>query len=322
MSQKMIKLLTATALILVNLTLLTPCVFAMPPQAKKQLPVIMVGDRLVDVAYHLGIIPAAMSVRCSLWPMCNELKSSVQVIGCPGCLLKNKAAPLFKYGEAHGIKRVLIEKTQDFCFYKPGLDTTKIGALASAKGYDVTYVDFAQGLTQAVPQVARLIGMTDKAAPAIKAYNAAMKKTQELITTNTFAKNGVIIRGTYQASNGKTFLRIEVPGGYSDTFILNPLGIQNVGHLAVPKGKTPSKGHIQVRKLNGLIAANPDVIIMTGNALAVQKALYSAVKQNPALANISALRSHAVFSLPGYVDASVMSYPETLKLWADILKKL
>ncbi len=321
MSQKITKLLIFAALFILSGTILIPPALAAPAKAKEQLPVIMVGDRLVDVAYHLGVIPAAMSVRCSLWPMCNELNALVQVIGCPGCLLKKKSAPLFKYGEKHGIKRVFIEKTQNFCVYKSGLDTTKIGTLAAAKGYEVTYVDFSQGLAQAVTRVAELIGRTDKAATAMAGYTTAMNKTREFINGNTFVKKVVIIRGTYQAANGKTFLRIEVPGGYSDIFILNPLGIQNVGHLAAPKGKAPSKGHIQVRKLNGLIAANPDAIIMTGDALAVQKALYIAAKKDPALANVSALRSHAVFSLPGYVDASVMSYPEILKLWADVLKR-
>ncbi|SMC39154.1 substrate-binding protein [Desulfocicer vacuolatum DSM 3385] len=322
MSQKRAELFIVTGLLFllaVALALPTPSAMASPSKVGEQIPVIMVGDRLVDAAHSLGVVPVAMVVRCSMWPMCDKLKSSVQVLGCPECLLKKKLDPLFKYGEKHGIKKVFIEKSMEFCAYKKGLDLEKIGDLAKAGGYEVSYVDFTQGLDHAVQGTAELIGQKNKAVPAMGKYRQAMEKTLKFIKNKTFVKNVVIIRGTYQAASGKTFLRIESPNGYADKFMLDPLGINNVGQLAVPQGKTPSKGHIQVRKLTGLIAAAPDAIIMTGDAQAVQKAIYRAVKKNPALAGVPALKGHALFSLPGYVDASVMEYPGVLKQWADFL---
>ncbi len=310
---------TTAGILLLGLTLPLSPAEASPAVMSEKLPVIMVGDRLVDTAHSLGVVPAAMSVRCSLWPLCDTLKSSVQVIGCPGCLLKKKGAPLFKYAEKHGIRQVLIEKSTQFCEYLPELDLEKIGDLARAKGYAVSYVDFTQGLEHALNQTAKLLGQQDKAGEALALYQQAMAKTKTFIKGKSFVKRVVIIRGTYQAGSGKTFLRIETPGGYADRFLLAPLGIKNLGHLAVPKGKKPSKGHIQVRKLKGLIAAAPDAIIMTGNAPAVQKAIYQAIKATPALADVPALKAHALFSLPGYVDASVMEYPGILKQWADFL---
>lgn len=58
---------------------------------------------------------------------------------------------------------------------------------------------------------------------------------------------------------------------------------------------------------------------MTGDPLAVQKALAGALKENPALADVPAIRAHAVYSLPGYIDASVIEYPHILRRWADAL---
>lgn len=321
MSQKRAELFIVTGLLFlaVAFALSLPSAMASPSKVSEQIPVIMVGDRLVDTAHSLGVVPAAMSVRCSMWPMCDKLKSSVQVLGCPGCLFKKKLAPLFKYGEKHGIKKVLIEKSRDFCAYKKELDLEKIGDLAKSGGYEVSYVDFSQGLDQAMHNTAELIGQKHKAAPAMEKYRQAMEETRKFIKNKTFVKNVIIIRGTYQAASGKTFLRIESPNGYADKFMLEPLGIKNVGQLAVSQGKTPSKGHIQVRKLTGLIAAAPDAIIMTGDAKAVQKAIHRAVKKNPALAGVPALKAHALFSLPGYVDSSVMEYPGVLKQWAGFL---
>jgi hypothetical protein len=86
-------------------------------------------------------VPAAMSVRCSLWPLCDSLKSSVQVLGCPNCLTKKKAAPLLKFSEQHKINRVLIERSDPFCTYVPKLQLEKIAVKAHAVYSLPGYID-------------------------------------------------------------------------------------------------------------------------------------------------------------------------------------
>jgi ABC-type hemin transport system substrate-binding protein len=87
----------------------------------------------------------------------------------------------------------------------------------------------------------------------------------------------------------------------------------------VSSGQKPVKGHIIIRKLDGLAVVAPDVIVMTGDSLAVQKALAEALKKNPALAEVPAIRDHAIFTLPGYIDAGVMEYPHILQRWVEVL---
>ncbi len=65
--------------------------------------------------------------------------------------------------------------------------------------------------------------------------------------------------------------------------------------------------------------AKPDVIVMTGNPFAVQKALAAAVKKNPALVNVPAIKNTAIYSLPFYADSSVIEYPAILRQWTDAL---
>ena len=292
---------------------------ASPAAIPEQAEVIMIGDRLVDVAFHLGKVPAAMSVRCSMWPLCERLNTAVQVLGCPNCLGKKRAAPLLKFAKEHGIGQVLIEKSAPFCTYMPDVELENFIPLLQKNGLSVILVDFTRGLETAVHQAASLLGCEEKAAGLLAGYGKAMEKTREMMAGKRFKAKTVIIRGTYQDETGKVFLGIEAPGGYADRFLLQPLGIRNVGDRMVPGGKQPSKGHIPLRKLDGLVAASPDAIVMTGDAIAVQKSLAAAVGKNPALAEVPAIRNHAVYSLPGYIDASVVEYPLILRRWADAL---
>ena len=80
-----------------------------------------------------------------------------------------------------------------------------------------------------------------------------------------------------------------------------------------------NKGHFIARKIDRLIKAKPDIIVMTGNAFAVQKALSGAMRRNPALADVPAIKNLAIYNLPFYADSSVIEYPAILRTWANAL---
>ena len=294
---------------------------ASPAAVPQPAAVIMIGDRLVDVAHGLGVVPAAMSVRCSLWPKCASLQTAVQVLGCPNCLTKKKAVPLLKFAEKHDIRRVLIEKSDPFCTYVPNLQLEKIATFLDGKGFVIEFVDFTKGLAPAVRQAAALLNCPEKAADLLSNHEKALARVRKKMTGREYVKKVVIINGTYQEATGKAFLRIEASGGYADKFLLRPMGIENACYQMVDAEKLPSKGHIAIRKLDGLIEAAPDAIVMTGDAIAVQKALAAALAKSPDLARVPALKNHAVYSLPGYIDSSVMEYPQILRRWADVLAR-
>jgi ABC-type Fe3+-hydroxamate transport system substrate-binding protein len=243
------------------------------------------------------------------------------VLGCPNCLTKKKAAPLLKFAKQHQIRRVLIEKSDPFCTYVPALQLEKIARFLDGKGMDIQYVDFSNGMEAAVRQTAGILGRTDRADALLDEYAKQMKKTRKKMDGKQFVKTVVIFSGTFQAATGKTFLRVEVPGGYADRFLLKPMGIENVGNKVYDPNKKPSKGHVSVRKLDGLIDAAPDAIVMTGDAVAVQKALVEAICKNPGLIDVPAVRAHAIYSLPGYIDSSVIEYPQILRRWAHVLSR-
>ena len=287
--------------------------------APEKIKVIMVGDRLVDVAFNLGVLPEAMSVRCSMWPMCKELINTSQILGCPKCIVDKNPSIVPNTAKERGIKRIIIEKHPNFCIYKPKVKPANVVPLLEGKGLTIEYVDFSNGLESAIRQTAKLLGCQSKADALINRYNKAQAKAKKGLPKAKLGKKVVIINGTYQSATGKTFLRVEMPGGYSDSFLLHPLGCVNVGDVLKSENKKVNKGHFSIRKLDALTIAKPDVIVMTGNPFAVQKALAAAVKKNPALSQVPAIKNLAIYSLPFYADSSVIEYPAILRQWTDAL---
>ena len=287
--------------------------------APEKIKVIMLGDRLVDVAFNLGVLPEAMSVRCSMWPMCKELINTSQILGCPKCIVDKNPSIVPNTAKERGIKRIIIEKHPNFCIYKPKVKPANVVPLLEGKGLTIEYVDFSNGLESAIRQTAKLLGCQSKADALIDRYNKALAKAKKGLPKEKQGKKVVIINGTYQSATGKTFLRVEMPGGYSDSFLLDPIGCVNVGDILKPRNKKVDKGHFSIRKLDALVMAKPDIIVMTGNSFAVQKALAAAVKKNSALANVPAIKDTAIYSLPFYADSSVIEYPAILRQWTDAL---
>jgi ABC-type Fe3+-hydroxamate transport system substrate-binding protein len=309
------------AAVMLILTIAPFKVSASPQATPEKADVIIIGDRLVDIAYNLGVIPAAMSVRCSLWPMCKTLTSASQVLGCPNCLKKKKAKPLITFAQKHRINKVIIEKGTPFCALVPELHPEDMAGMLRQKGFSVTVVAYSNDLGQTVKQMASLLGKEDKASQLLQTYEKNLAKTMENIEGKTFAKRVVILNGIFQKSSGKSFLRVESPGAYSDKFLLSVLKSTNVGNELVSPDKKPTKGHFTIRKLDSLVAALPDAIIITGDGFAIQKALSCALADNPDLLKVPALRNQAIYNLPGFIQSSLVEYPSILAQWAFVLKR-
>ena len=293
-----------------------------PPEKIKA---IIIGDRVVDIAYNLGVMPEAMSLRGSLWPMANKLKTVSQILGCPKCTTEKNKDTIPKALKKYGIDRVIVEKSNPFCLYMPQVNPENIAAILDGMSVTIEYVDFSQGLESAIRQTAKLLDRESKADAVIKKYKQNMVEAKALLPTEKSGKTVIIFNGTFQPSTGKAFIRVEAPGGYADQFLLKPLGFINAGDCFKPSQGKASKGHYAVRKKKGepdlspIIKANPDVIVMAGDTFVVQKALAECQAANPDLAQVKAIRNLAVFSLPAYIDSSVIEYPIILKKWSSAL---
>jgi hypothetical protein len=288
--------------------------------------VIIIGDRVVDIAYNLGVLPVAMSVRGSLWPMAKQFKAASRILGCPRCIvLKKGTVP--RACRTYGVRRLIVEKSDPYCLYKPEVKPENIVPIMAGEDVMIEYVDFSNGIEQAVYRTAELLGLESKAGLVIEKYEKALAAAKSKLPSEKTGKKVVIFNGIYQPSSGKSMLRVEAPGGYADRFLLAPLGYVNAGDCFRPANGKSQKGHFPVPKKKGgfvldpLIEANPDVLIITGDALALQTALADYRAANPALAQVKAVRDMAVYTLPGYVDSSVLEYPTILRKWAVALSR-
>lgn len=306
-------------LIALSLFSAPPAAEAGPSVVPEKVRAVMIGDRLIDIALSLGVLPEGMSLRCSLWPRCEAVKLASQVLGCPNCVLKKEPEKLVNFLKERGITRLILEKNPDFCRYKK-IDPTEAAAVVKdIPGVVVEYVDFSRGVVSAVRQTAELLNRKDKAAQVIASYEKAMAKAKKAADEPRKGKRVVILNGQYSDQTGKVFVRVEAPGGYSDTFFLEPLGCENVGQALISETAAVSKGHVMSRRLGGLLEARPDVIVMTGDAYAVQKRIREAVGRQPELAEVPALKNGALFSLSFYSDSGILEYPNQLMQWADAL---
>lgn len=286
---------------------------------------IIIGDRVLDIAYHLGVMPVAMSVRASIWPESEKFKASSHHLGCPNRVTvksKNRVPDALK---EFGLSRVIVEKSPEFCQYKSKVDPVKIAPILEGMDVTIEYVDFSQGLESAINQTAKLLGREEQASALIEEHNKKMSKMKAAMPKEKLGQKVLILSGTYQASTGKSTVRVEAPGGYSDRFFLEPLGCSNVGSVFAPADGKASKGYFPVKKnkkvadLSKLIEVNPDVIVITGDTFAVQNVLSSYLQQNQKLAEVKAMKNKAVYTLPVHIGSSVFHYPEMFLKWQTAL---
>ncbi len=295
------------------------CANASPYKAPEKIKAVMVGDRLVDVALSLGVVAEGMSVRASMWPKAGEIKVASQLLGCPNSVTVKHPEAIANFMKERGITRLILEKSLKFCLYKKQVNPVKVADLVKdVPGITIEYVDFSGGVVSGIAQVATLFGKQERGRHVAAAYEKAMKKVEVSLAEQQLGKRVLVLNGNYAAS-GKTFIRVEAPGGYTDQYILNPLGCENVAGVMITDTMKVSKGHVPGGRLGWLAEVQPDVIVATGNGFAVQLALHKALKKNPALADVPAIKNGAVYSLPFYGDSSVIEYPQIFKQWGTAL---
>lgn len=293
---------------------------ASPAKAPERIRAVMVGDRLVDVALTLGVVPEGMAVRASMWPKAPELRLATQLLGCPNCVATKAPETVANFMKERGITRLILEKSARFCLYKTKVEPCDVaGLVKDVPGAVIQYVDFSKGVVPAIHEAAKLLDREKRGREVAAAYEKDMKKVEGSLPASGLGKRVLVLNGNYSQASGKTFVRVEAPGGYSDQYILTPLGCQNVGGEMITETMRISKGHVSAGRLSGLATANPDVIIATGDGFAVQMAMRKALKKNPALAKVPAIRDGAVFTLPFYGDSSVIEYPRIFRQWSQAL---
>ena len=286
----------------------------------KSFDALVVGEQILDISSRLGYAPKAFVGRYSLWDQGPKMELVSHRLGCPVKVCKKSPKTVPTALAKKNISHVIIQKSKTYCLYKKVAPPCVQKKLGDRSDLTIDTIDFTRGLDSAVLQVATLLGCPEKAAPLMETYEKQMAVAQKNLGRVAPGKRVVILSGTFQRDTGKTFLRVEAPGGYSDKYMLAPLKAENVGlGLKVGNGKI-SKGHFTIRKLAPLAKINPDIIVLMGDTGAVQKALNKAVAKHPELARVKALANQAVYALPFYAHCDPLAYPAKLNKWACMFR--
>lgn len=295
-----------------------------PPE---RISAVMVGDRLVNVAWHLGVVPEAMSVRGDLWPFARTLaNTSSMILGCPGYIVMKDPDIVPRTLRDRGIGRVLVEKSMPFDRTKPQRDPMKLlpvlerSGVAERQGTEIEIIDFTGHIDTAIRQVGAALGRKAEAEALIETRRAQLEAVSARLPLPGPRPRVLVLDGTVQGATGKGFVRAHLPGGYTDDFLLTPLGAENA---AGPLAAGDAGAFAPLPRLDALADWAPDVIVMTGDADAVQRKLAETLARDPDLAaSVPALADHAILSLPAYHDSEVIDYPRILGRWAAAFSSL
>ncbi len=205
--------------------------YASPAQKPDQIKAVMVGDRLVDVALKLGVVPEGMAVRLSMWPdKAPALRLATQVLGCPNRVLKKFPKTIPDFMKERGIKRLILEKSVKFCLYKKDVNPVNVADLVKdVPGITIEYVDFSKGIPAAVREAAALFDMQDKADKIIGKYKASMKKVEASLAKGDSAS-------VYSSSTATTPRRRARPSCVSRLRAAIPISIFS-GRLDAPTSR-------------------------------------------------------------------------------------
>ena len=294
--------------------------FGAPPAAGTELGLnpgcdtvnaIFISDRITDVAYRLGAVPVAYCARCC-WPMTQKELSTVIRLGCYRCATIDS---VIETADKHKVGLILIEDGF-VSIHKDWNWKDKYLRHLKKRGYNVHVISFSKGAPQAILEIGKLLHREEKAGRLAAKYTRKHKQTTKAISASRANKKILILQGL-----GRRGVRVEAPGGYSDKFLLEPLGCVNVGDLARDQDTKADKGYFLLEDWQAVSNANPDIIVKYGNPCAVEKSLARALKKYPELAKVPAIRDHAIYTLPFYMDSSVTQYPKILKAWFDAVYK-
>ncbi|WED24668.1 ABC transporter substrate-binding protein [Vibrio sp. JC009] len=307
----------------ISLVAIVSVAHAFTPPPEKQ-DIIIVGDRAADLAIHLGVMPVAMSIRASSWPEAAKLKNASQMLGCPNFVTTKKKETIPNAIKKFGVKHLIVEKSAQFCLMKKKVKPENVLSLVEGLDITVDVIDFSDGVEDAIDQMGKVLKKEEKAAELKASYAKKMAKAEAFVNKNKARASGkkvVVLNGVVMKGKGKGFLRVEAPGFYSDSLFLDAIGMENVSSILIGD-KEIDKGHLTIRKLDKLVEAQPDIIILTGDSLPFQQALAKGLKKNPALAKVPAIRDYEIYTLPASIGSSVITYPDTLTTWAKTLTKL
>jgi len=271
---------------------------------------IFIGDRVVDVCGELGVYCKAMST--GIIPMIEEVYPFSHQMECTACIATAKRKLLYYTAKKMNVNHIVLEKSGGH------LDPADMADELREQGYQIDIVDFTHSVSEAVRQAGELYDRQKLADKVIKRYESSMETALAGLPKD-LDKRVLVLMGMSNFEVGAEYLLAEQSGGDVDEYILKPTGCTTVGEHVRGEGST-GLGFTVIDDLEKLGDANPDFIAFLCDSYIPQKAVHKALKANPELADVPAIRDRAFFSLPHCSSGAPLKIPDGIIRWSDALR--
>ncbi len=311
--------------------LLTGCVTTNnSTQTEKEITVledtVFVGDKILDVANTLGVMPKFASARFGQWP--NSFSFETKKLGCPNRVTRKAKDVVPKLIDEQGVKRIVVEKPKkdkgQYCLLVKKVDPMDIIEIVKGKDVEITVIDFSKNDRDGIIATAKYLGKEAEGKALADKYEKEMKAAKESMKSVPKGKNVVVLQGIFQKQKERLFMFAESKGFYTDMIFLEPFGANNVSDMLNVQNRDIMKGsfEVTVKDLKAMVKANPDIIIVYGNGQKqIKEALAKLAAEDPKFANIPAIKNNKIVSLPYYIGNDIEKGPAIINEWVNYFKK-
>ncbi len=283
---------------------------------------VFIGDRVLDVANMLRIMPKFASARFSQWDksFCFKTKR----LGCPNKTTRIKKDIIPNLIDKKGVKKIVVEKTDNYCLLMKQVNPMDIMDIIKNKDVNVTVIDFSKSEREGIIQTAKYLGKEKEGIKIANNYEKELKKAKESMKGIKKEKRVVVLKAFTDRKTKKFVLNGEAKGFYTDKFFLDAFGAKNVSDLMNKDNKKLFKGGFPIADLENLIEVNPDVIILLGNKIEkVKEKLLKLIAKNPKFTSIPAIKNNAIAdNLEYYMGNDIENGPKIILEWVKFFKNL
>lgn len=270
--------------------------------------IIIAGDTATEILsalriFGLGLIGGEV-------PSMELLHPNEKHLECVSCFLNDPKQVLLPAVRRTGAEYVLLEDngTPDF---NPAAAKDALGAM----GVKTKILDVKGTPEEVLRRAGAMFGEERQAERVIREMEERRAALQDVHVCQ--GQTALILLGIRNPTRHESYVfRV---AGHSDLsgLVGDAFGVKNLFDAPAEKDLVP--GVQELGSAAEFLSADPDFIALTGDAAACSKEIAKALRENPGLQNLRAIREGRVCALPYYCRPLAWRAPVLLEAWADAL---
>lgn len=290
-------------------------------------PSILLGDRLVAVARHLGVESRAFSLRQNdAATEMAQLPSGALALSSPRVMADVNSCEILVAVLETQPERILVEQTGATTAAELLQDPMRLMPLMTAEGgliavnhVKIEIADYTLGDELFIYQIGQMLNRGARAEALLQEREATLARVETLLPLPARPRTLVLSAGP------DGVLRQELRASPISRDLLERLGLENAARPSANGAAEDGMAEDGAARaaIDGaeLAALAPEMIVLTGEPAAARRALDAALSAVPAAAAVPAVATGRIAELPGWNGYDIIAYPALLELWASALRR-